>query len=204
MAHDEPNEDRTRSFVALAAGTTVSHYRIIKSIGSGGMGVVYLAEDTVLDRKVALKFLPAALCQDKECRDRFKREAQAAAKLDHSNIVTIHDVSEYQGRPFIAMQYVSDVSLKQYMQQNELSLSEILNLAFGISDGLLAALTAVIGQELEKQRHHILKQFSLDDDESALSRLVDEMTETSGGLRKELQEDQPEKSRRRECVDKSY
>jgi len=75
----ESENDKTRSAVMLTKGTMVSHYRIIEKIGSGGMGEVYLAEDTKLNRKVALKFLPPHLCRDEDCRARFKREAQAAA-----------------------------------------------------------------------------------------------------------------------------
>jgi serine/threonine-protein kinase len=82
MAADESHDDRTRSFVALTANTTVSHYRIIQKIGADGMGEVYLAEDTELDSKAALKFLPSHLCQDSDCRVRFKREAGAVAELE--------------------------------------------------------------------------------------------------------------------------
>ena len=75
---------------------------------------VYLAQDTQLDRKVALKFLPPHLCHDEECRKRFKREAQAAAKLDHPNIISVYEVSEYQGRPYFAMAHVEGKSLKEF------------------------------------------------------------------------------------------
>ena len=94
------DDDKTHTHVVLIKDTMVAHYRIVEKIGAGGMGEVFLAEDTQLDRKVALKFLPPHLCQDEDCRARFKREAQAAAKLSHPNIVTIHEVAEYQGRPF--------------------------------------------------------------------------------------------------------
>ena len=80
------------SFIILATGTEVGHYQIIDKIGAGGMGEVYLAVDTKLNRKVALKFLPPHLCQDEDCRKRFTREAQAAAALDHPNIVKIYDL----------------------------------------------------------------------------------------------------------------
>jgi len=106
MAADESNDDRTQSFVSLTEGTTVSQFRIVEKIGAGGMGEVYLAEDTKLNRKVALKFLPSHLCQDEDCRKRFTREAQAAAKLNHPNIIHVYEVSEHQGRPFFAMEHV--------------------------------------------------------------------------------------------------
>jgi serine/threonine protein kinase len=117
----------------------ISHYKIIEKIGAGGMGDVYLAEDTELNRKVALKFLPPHLCQDEACRARFKREAQAAAVLEHPNIVTIHEVSEYQGRPYIVMQYVEGKSLRDIIREKELPLDEIIVLAIQVCEGLSKA-----------------------------------------------------------------
>jgi non-specific serine/threonine protein kinase len=139
MANDSKDDDNTRTHVVLTKGTMVSHYRIVEKIGAGGMGEVYLAEDTELDRKVALKFLPPHLCHDEDCRARFKREAQAAAKLDHPNIVTVHEVGEYQGRPYFAMAHVEGQSLKEYSAGKELSIEQILELGIQISEGLQAA-----------------------------------------------------------------
>jgi len=136
MAVDESHDDRTQSFVALTKGTMVSHYRIIEKIGAGGMGEVYLVEDTKLNRKVALKFLPPHLSQDEECRKRFTREAQAAAKLDQPNIVTIYEVGEYKGRPFFAMQHVEGQSLRDVIKSKELTLNQAINLAAQICEGL--------------------------------------------------------------------
>ena len=132
----EPDDDKTRTHVVLTKGTMVSHYRIIKKIGAGGMGEVYLAEDTKLKRQVALKFLPSHLCDDDDCRERFKREAQAAAKLNHPNIVTIHEVGEYQGRPYFAMELVEGQSLRDLIKQMELNLDEIIDLAIRVCEGL--------------------------------------------------------------------
>ncbi|UCC45559.1 MAG: serine/threonine protein kinase, partial [Candidatus Zixiibacteriota bacterium] len=132
-------DDHTRTHIVLTEGTMVSHYRIISKIGAGGMGEVYLAEDTKLDREVALKFLPPHLCQDEDCRSRFKREAQAAAKLDHPNIVTIYEVSEYQGRPYFSMQLVEGQSLRELLKGKELDFDRIVQLAIQICDGLGAA-----------------------------------------------------------------
>jgi len=136
MAVNDSEDDHTQSFLALTQGRIVGHYRIVEKIGAGGMGEVYLAEDTELDRKVALKFLAPHLCQDEDCRARFKREAQAAAKLDHANIVTIHEVSEYQGRPFFAMQHVEGQSLRDAIKGEKLSLDKVISLAMQICEGL--------------------------------------------------------------------
>jgi non-specific serine/threonine protein kinase len=133
------DDDKTHTHVVLAKGTMVSHYRIVEKIGSGGMGEVYLAEDTELDRKVALKFLPSHLCQDDNCRARFKREAQAVAKLNHPNIIHVYEVSEYQGRPFFAMELVEGQSLRDLANGNEPGIGRIIELAIQICDGLGAA-----------------------------------------------------------------
>ncbi len=134
-----PDDDNTQSFVALTKGTMVSHYRIIDKIGAGGMGDVYLAEDTDLQRQVALKFLPPHLCQDDDCRARFRREAQAVAKLDHPNIVTIYEVSDYHGRPFFAMQHVPGKSLGDAIKSEEFDLNQVIELAGQICEGLQKA-----------------------------------------------------------------
>jgi TolB-like protein/Flp pilus assembly protein TadD len=117
----------------------VSHYQIVEKIGAGGMGEVYLAQDMELDRKVALKFLPSHLCQDDDCRARFKREAQAVAKLNHPNIITIHEVAEYLGRPFFAMELVEGQSVRDLAKGKELGIDRIIKLAIQVCDGLSAA-----------------------------------------------------------------
>jgi len=129
-------DDKTQSHITIAKGTMVLHYRIVEKIGAGGMGEVYLAEDTELDRKVALKFLPPHLCQDEDCRARFKREAQAAAKLSHPNIIHVYEVSEYHGRPFFVMEHVEGRSLKEFLSGKEHSIEQILELAIQICEGL--------------------------------------------------------------------
>jgi serine/threonine protein kinase/tetratricopeptide (TPR) repeat protein len=135
----EPNDDNTQSYVALTKGTIVSHYRIVEKIGAGGMGEVYLAEDTQLNRKVALKFLPPHLCQDEDCRARFKREAQAAAGLDHPNIAAIYEVGEYNGRPFYSMQVIEGQSLREVISGKDPSIEQILEVVIQVCEGLQAA-----------------------------------------------------------------
>ena len=120
-------------------GQTISHYRVSAKLGEGGMGEVYLATDTSLDRKVALKFLPEALSRDREARDRLLREAKAASKLNHTNIVTIYAVEEHNDRDFIAMEYVSGQTLTDWRKAADRSVAEVTSVLAGIAAGLGAA-----------------------------------------------------------------
>ncbi len=137
--YSENNDNNTQAFVSLTKGTEIGRYRIIEKIGAGGMGEVYLAEDTELNRKVALKFLPYHFCQDEDCRIRFKREAQAVAGLDHGNIVTVYEVGEYMGRPFIAMQYIEAQSLSEIIKDKESGIDDVIGLAIQLCEGLREA-----------------------------------------------------------------
>ncbi|MCX6830211.1 MAG: protein kinase [candidate division Zixibacteria bacterium] len=132
----DAGEGKTESYPMLTKGTLIGHYKVVEKIGAGGMGEVYLAEDTELNRKVALKFLPPHLCQDADCRARLKREAQAAAKLDHPNIIQVYEVSEYQGRPFFAMQHIEGESLADFIKKRDNSIQKIIDLSIQICEGL--------------------------------------------------------------------
>ncbi len=125
--------------IDLAPDTTLSHYRIIMKLGAGGMGEVYLAQDTLLDRKVAIKLLPAESLADDQARKRLVREAQAAAKLDHPNICSIYEVGEADSRQFIVMQYVDGETLDIRATRKPLELSEIFSIATQVADALAEA-----------------------------------------------------------------
>ncbi|MCK5408125.1 MAG: serine/threonine protein kinase, partial [Candidatus Krumholzibacteria bacterium] len=122
-------------------GKKVSHFQILDKIGQGGMGVVYLAEDTRLKRTVALKFLPSHLLGDDQEKARFIHEAQAAAKLEHPNICTVYEIDDAEGETFIAMAYIDGASLKETIASGPLPLENAIAYAMQIGRGLHEAHT---------------------------------------------------------------
>jgi serine/threonine protein kinase len=121
-------------------GKTISHYKIIEKLGEGGMGIVYIAEDSKLKRQVALKFLSPELTRDTEAKERFIHEARAASALQHTNICTIHAVDETEdGQLFICMDYYKGETLKKKIEQRPLKFEDTINIAVQIARGLAKA-----------------------------------------------------------------
>src|SRR5689334_21745114 len=117
-------------------GQTVSHYRILQKLGGGGMGVVYAGQDLRLGRGVALKFLPEGQSSTHSVLERFLQEARAASCLNHPNICIVHDVGEFDGRPFIVMELLEGQTLKHRLQTRSLTTADILEFGIQASEGL--------------------------------------------------------------------
>jgi len=139
VAEEFDNNQSTRSAIILTPGAVISHYKIVSKLGVGGMGEVFLADDLTLRRRAALKFLAPNLAVDESLRQRFIREAQSAAALNHPNIITIYEVAEVAERVFIAMEYVEGRTLREIIDARELTLDKAVQFALQICDGLHAA-----------------------------------------------------------------
>src|SRR6266498_4092595 len=124
----------------LEANTTLSHYRVVSKLGAGGMGEVYLAQDTKLDRKVAIKFLHEEFSKDSDKLNRFVQEAKAASGLNHPNILTVYEIGEVDGKNYIATELIDGQTLREHLSHKEsLQLNQILKLGVQVAEGLAAA-----------------------------------------------------------------
>ena len=159
-------DERPPPSIARLEGTNIGRFKVVSEIGRGGMGIVFLAEDEKLRRKVALKLLPPSFAADEERRRRFLREARAAAAVSHPNLVTVYDVGEHEGRGYIAMEYLRGRSLREQLSERSLSVDEAVELARQILAGLAHAHAAGL-------LHRDLKPENVLVDRDGRVRLVD-------------------------------
>ena len=160
---EQPAAERIASVILdrnelAAPGQQVAHYEIIGTLGKGGMGEVYLAQDTKLGRKVALKLLPAELTANKERLQRFGQEARAASALNHPNILTIYEIGAVEGLNFIATEFVDGETLRERVRQSPLMLVEVIDVAIQIAGALAAAHAAGIVHRDIKPENIMLRQ----------------------------------------------
>ena len=178
---------------------TLSHYRVERLIGAGGMGEVYLAEDTTLHRKAALKLLPARYTQEEERVRRFKREARAASALNHPNIITIYEIGEADGVHFMAMEFIEGENLRQRVARGTLPLAEVLDVGAGVASALAAAHdTGIVHRDIKPENVMVRPDGYVKVLDFGLAKLMDEASlkdSTTGGVMGTLMYISPEQAR---------
>ena len=166
-------------------GQTISHYRVTGKLGEGGMGVVYKAEDLKLKRQVALKFLRSDVLEDEEHKERFLREAQAAAALDHPNICTVYEIDEADGQTFLSMAYLEGETVKEKIKARPLKLEEALDIAIQTAQGLQAAHEkGVVHRDIKSSNLMVTPQGQVKIMDFGLAQLTDrsKLTKTTASL----------------------
>jgi serine/threonine protein kinase len=163
---------------SLQSNETLSHYVVIERLGSGGMGEVYLAEDTMLDRQVAIKVLLKHSTADEQAKRRLIREARAAAKLDHPNICAIHEVAETDGRTFIVMQYIQGKTLAARLNGKPMGVTESLDIAVQVADALSEAhLHGIIHRDIKPENTMVSERGHVKLMDFGLAKVIQSLTE---------------------------
>ena len=201
---------------ALAPGKTVSHYRVLNIIGGGGMGIVYRAEDLKLGRSVALKFLPEEVCSDPIALGRFEREARTASSLNHPNICTIYEVEEHESTPFIVMEYLEGMTLRELIghaataspldksAKAALPIDEVIDIAVQIADGLDAAhQRGIIHRDIKPANIFITRQRQVKILDFGLAKAITSAKEAAGEHLTEVEGEQAQKPPADPTPDKS-
>src|SRR5258705_13950606 len=167
----------------LVVETTLSHYRIVSKIGAGGMGEVYLAQDIKLDRKVALKILPAEVASNRDRMERFIREAKSAAALSHPNIAQIFEIGEHDGTHYIAMEFVDGVTLRDKIHRENADLRKLLRHLQHVADGLSKAhASGIVHRDLKPENIMITRDGHAKILDFGLAKLIEpQLTEANTG-----------------------